>query len=482
MRRRTKIVATIGPSCSDQDLISSLIRTGIDVARLNFSHSDHETHARTIRWIRQEAARQGRTVGVLCDLQGPKIRVGQFSAPPRQLARGDTITFAVNRAPSGDELPTDHDKLDQDVRKGDPLLIDDGTIETQVIAVAPGVVRCKVLTSGILHQRKGINLPASIVSTDALTAKDREDALFAAENNADLIALSFVRRPEDIVELASHLTDHGHDVPIVAKIEKPQALTNLEQIIAHCWGVMVARGDLGVELLPEDVPMAQKRIIQAANRHAKPVITATQMLDSMRTSPRPTRAEASDVANAVLDGSDAVMLSGETATGQFPIESVAMMGRIICAIEGTRQPEPLTRRRERGKDTVPESVADACCHVAYYQQAKAIVTVTRTGATAQLVARLRPYAPIIAFSEDASTRHRLASCWGVLPVPIAQSSSVDDRVPLLDEQLIKLGLANTGDLIVICMGSPSASPGATNVIMVHRVGDAATNIDLTEAT
>ncbi|HET6346930.1 MAG TPA: pyruvate kinase, partial [Myxococcota bacterium] len=329
-RRRTKIVATLGPASSTPEMIGALIRAGMDVARINGSHGDHATHAQTIATVRAQAEKAGKAIGVLFDLQGPKIRFGRFEGPPRQVAAGETFDIAVGRAPTGTELPADYPFLDRDVQVGHSLLINDGSLATEVIHVEPGLVRCKALHPGSIEQRKGINLPQSIVSAPAVTDKDRADALFAVQQGVDMIALSFVRRAGDVLELQKILEGAGApNTPLVSKIEKPQALDNLEEILQVSWGVMVARGDLGVELSPADVPMAQKRIIREANRLCKPVITATQMLDSMTRNPQPTRAEASDVANAVLDGTDAVMLSQESAAGKYPVESVSMMGRII---------------------------------------------------------------------------------------------------------------------------------------------------------
>ena len=467
---RTKIVATLGPSSSSPEIIEKLVLAGMNVARINASHGDHAGHAETIRAVRAAAESTGRTVGILLDLQGPKIRIGDFTHPPREVSQGDTLVLAVNREPEGDELPTDYAALDTDVEVGQRLLIDDGQLGAVVTDVQPGSVHCRALDEGVIRPRKGINLPDTMVSAPSLSERDRADARFAVEQGVDLIALSFVRQAADVEELREFLVAAGRDIPIVAKIEKPQALDNLESILRASWGVMVARGDLGVELSPEQVPMAQKRIIHTARRLLRPVITATQMLESMTRQPRPTRAEASDVANAVLDGSDAVMLSGETAVGRFPIESVEMMQRIIRSTRRFRSSDGgLARRRERNIDTKPDAVADAACTVAYHLRAHAIVAFTQSGMSAILAAARRPDTPILAFTNNEAVRNSLALVWGVDSFRLTDVEDTDTLVRNLDKTLIDRGLAKRGDRLVVLMGAPTMRMGPTNLMLVYEV-------------
>ncbi len=469
-RRRTKIVATLGPACSTAEGIAALMRAGMNVVRVNASHGDHATHAQTIATVREQAIRLKRPVGILLDLQGPKIRIGKFEGPPKQLAPDEEFNIAVGRPPGVGELPADYKFLDRDVEVGHPLLINDGNVETVVTHVEPGLVRCRALHGGVIEPRKGINLPKSVVSAPAITEKDRADVVFAVQQNVDMIALSFVRRASDVRELQELLASLGSNIPIVSKIEKPQALDNLEEIVHESWGVMVARGDLGVELSPADVPMAQKRIIREANRLCKPVITATQMLDSMTRNPQPTRAEASDVANAVLDGTDAVMLSQETASGRYPVESVQTMVRIIHATEKHQEPNPVTRRRITETDDIPESVAYAGCEVARQLRARAIIVFTESGRMARLASQRRPEVPIIAFARDEAVRNRMCLVWNVEPFMVELTRTIEERVKGLDAKLMQEGLAEQGDRLVMLVGAPNAPTGSTNLMMVHRVG------------
>ncbi|MEL6547415.1 MAG: pyruvate kinase, partial [Myxococcota bacterium] len=350
-----------------------------------------------------------------------------------------------------------------------PPLIEDGIIATEVIEVSPGTVRVQIKNDGAIAQRKGINLPASVVSAPAVTEKDRADALFAIENNVDVIAMSFVRRPEDVLELKGLIQGAGASTPVVAKIEKPQALENLRDILEVSWGVMVARGDLGVELPPEEVPLAQKRIIREAIQLGRPVITATQMLQSMTDSPRPTRAEASDVANAVLDGTDAVMLSQETAVGKYPAESVGMMERIIIATE--RGVEAELTRRDRGIDSTAKAVVDAAATIASTLKSSAIIAMTQSGATAVLASGRRPTTPIFAFTPKPSTRNMLSMVWGVDPYDVKEAGSTDTVLRELDSALLQDNLARKGDRLVVLMGTPATNKlGPTNMVMIHHVG------------
>lgn len=468
--RCTKIVATLGPASNSPDVIAALLAAGMNVARINGSHGDHATHAKTIATVRKQAEALKCSVGILFDLQGPKIRIGKFSGPAKQLAAQEVFSLAVNRSPAEDELPADYAFLDQDVKVGDPLLINDGSLASEVIHVEPGLVRCRALHAGQIEQRKGINLPQTHVSAPPVTQKDRADAVFAVAQKVDMIAMSFVRQASDVLELKKIISEAGAQTPIISKIEKPQALDNLEEILQVSWGVMVARGDLGVELSVADVPMAQKRIIREANRLCKPVITATQMLDSMSRNPQPTRAEASDVANAVLDGTDAVMLSQETASGTYPVESVAMMVRIIDAVERQHQIDPSHRRRDRGINEIPAAIAFAGCEVAHHLSARAIVVFTESGRMALLTSQRRPRTPIVAFAADPNLRNRLCLIWGVQPFLGAPAASMEERMKGLDDVLIEENLAKHNDRFVLLVGGPNAPTGSTNLMVVHKVG------------
>ena len=469
--RCTKIVATVGPGTASREGIAGLLSAGVDCVRINGSHGDHAQQTEIVTWVREESARQQVFTAILYDLQGPKIRVGKFSGPPVAVKVGQEITFAVRRAASDGELPADYDLLDRDVNVGDPLLIDDGAISTQVTFVAEGTVRARVLNEGAIEPRKGINLPATAVSAPAVTVKDEADALFAAALGVDVIALSFVRRADDVIGLREFLKSHGHSVPLVAKIEKPQALENLTEILEACWGVMVARGDLGVELPPERVPMAQKQIINEARRMGRPVITATQMLDSMTRNPRPTRAEVSDVANAVLDGSDAVMLSQETAVGRYPFDTVRMMARIISHTEKERDLEPQGRRRQSEMITTQHAVTDAAVQVAHHLRVRALVAFTRSGNSVLLTAQRRPDAPIYGMTPDANVLRLLSLVWGVLPVPMPLTDNTDDLIAQLDRELLARALAAPGDRLVLIMGTPTRVMAPTNAMMVRSCGD-----------
>ncbi|MFN0057023.1 MAG: pyruvate kinase [Planctomycetota bacterium] len=472
-RRRTKIVGTLGPASSSPEIIRALISQGMNCARINGSHGDHEAHSRTIACVRRMAAEVGRPVAVLFDLQGPKIRTLPGPGLPRQVSKDEVLEFVPGRSTSSNEIGVDHQNLDQDVRAGDPLLIDDGSVATEVLSVERGKVRCLVKNDGVIEARKGVNLPASHVTAPALTEKDRDDARFAIAQHVDAIALSFVRRASDVAELKALIRelDPNSDIRVISKIEKPQALEDLRGILDESWGVMVARGDLGVELSPEEVPTIQKRIIREANRLGKPVITATQMLESMTRNPRPTRAEASDVANAVLDGTDAVMLSQETAVGRFPVESVEMMVRILRTTEYYNRPPITTRRADRDTLSTPEAVADAACQVAHDLQAHAIVAFTRSGHTALLTAQRRPPRQIVVFTTNQRLSNLLALAWGVRSYLIEPVGNTDALLARLDEEMLKDGLAQPGDCMVLLMGAPAHRMGPPNMMMVHNVGE-----------
>lgn len=469
--RRTKIVATLGPACASRASLASLLSAGVDVVRINGSHGSHEDHAQAIAQVRAVSAELGRQVGVLFDLQGPKIRLGAFVGPAVVVAAQETITLAVGRPARELELPCDYPFLDRDVVVGAPLLIDDGQLTCTVTHVEPGTVRARAEHAGVIGQRKGINLPDSDVSAPAISEKDERDVLFAVAQDVDFIAMSFVRHQDDIEALRALINQAGGQQPIIAKIEKPQALNNLDGILQAAWGVMVARGDLGVELSAELVPMAQKRIIRAARALGKPVITATQMLDSMTRNPRPTRAETSDVANAVLDGTDAVMLSQETAVGLYPTQTVLMMGAIIDAVEADGPQEAATPQACGPSATVGQVLAQAACGVAEALSAQGIATYTETGRIALWVSQRRPRLPIVAFAVAPSTGRRLTLIWGVQPMVDAHLGDKANREGVLDRLLIERQVAGEGDVMVLMVGAPNGATGTTNSIMVHRVGD-----------
>jgi pyruvate kinase len=469
MVRRTKIVCTLGPASASPQRIADLMQAGMDVARINFSHADHEIHGRTIRIVRETAARFDRPVAILGDLQGPKIRVGVLPEP-RVLSVGDTITFAPEGEHVADEFPTTYAGLAGDLVTGDVVLLADGLMELVVIESEPPRVQMRVVHGGTLTSNKGINLPGIPMGVPSLTEKDLRDLEFALAQDVDYVALSFVRSAEDVMGLKRLLPEDGP--PIVVKIEKGHALENLQPIMEVAAAVMVARGDLGVELPFEQVPLAQKRMIQLANMASRPVITATQMLESMIENPRPTRAEASDVANAIIDGTDAVMLSAETATGRFPVESVRAMVRIATQIESSflletgphydTPVEPLAARI-----VVTEwAVAAATVEAVRRLNAPLILTFTRTGFTARVVSSFRPPVPILGLTDNPKTYNQLALVWGVIPILCSRGSSYDEMLARARDAAVARGLARPGQRVVLTAGLPLHTPGSTNTMRV----------------
>jgi pyruvate kinase len=470
---RTKIVCTLGPVSSSPDVMRSLVRAGMDVARINFSHGDQPTHASSIATLRRVAAEEGRLVAVMADLQGPKLRVGEIEGGTVELHKGEVVTLASHPSSgAAGEIPVPHPELLRDLRAGQTVLLDDGSLELVVIRVGPGYLECRAVTGGPLLSRKGINVPGATLRFPALTPKDREDAAFALEQGVDFFALSFVRRAADMRELRQFLKDEGGEVPIIAKIEKPEALADFGEILAEADGIMVARGDLGVETPAEEVPFHQKRIIRACNRVGKPVITATQMLQTMMEHPHPTRAEASDVANAVLDGTDAVMLSGETAVGQYPVEAASMMETICANAEVHLIYGRLLRGESRSRETVAEAISAAAVEIADEVGAKAIVTATSSGMTARMVARHRPAVPVVAVTPSQATLFQLALVWGVMPVHVPDFKTTDEMVRLMVQAALDEGVAAWGDPMVLTAGIPfgSGTP-ETNMLKVHVVGE-----------
>lgn len=473
MMRRTKILCTLGPASQQPDILREMIRGGMNAVRLNFSHGTHDDHLRRLQLVRKVAREEGRVLCVVGDLQGPKIRVGKLPGGPVTLQAGQEIAFCPEgeAAPSS-AIPCSYPSLAQDVQAGHRLLLDDGLMEATALGAEGNCLHCRVITGGLLSEHKGINLPDSEVSSPSLTEKDREDLEFALQNDLDYVALSFVRAAEDVAILKQLITAHGKDTPVIAKLEKPQAIQHLEDIVQVTDAVMVARGDLGVEMSPEQVPIIQKQIIAACNRHGVPVITATQMLESMVSHPRPTRAEASDVANAIFDGTDAVMLSEETAVGQYPVEAVRMMERIILTAEqshlSTAPADVLV-----AKASFAGAVAHASCDAAQDVGAKWIVAFTRSGATARIISKHRPQVPILAATTRESTFRRLALIWGVLPVIVPEMNSTDEMLEIVHQAVISTQTVEPGDAVVITASVPVAAHGSTNMMKVHRVEEVA---------
>jgi pyruvate kinase len=470
---RTKLVCTLGPATSSPGTIHALIEGGMNLARINMSHGRQDDHRLAIANVRQAANEAGRPVSVLVDLQGPKIRVGALDEPV-VLEAGDRITFAPESAAGPGELPTTYEHLARDVHPGDAVLLDDGLLELECVATEGDRAEFKVVRGGLLGGHKGINIPTGALSASSLTSKDLSDLDFALEEQAEFIGLSFVRQASDVTELRERV---GGRALIVAKIEMARALTTIEEILAVSDMVMVARGDLGVELPFEQVPLAQKRIIQLANYHARPVITATQMLESMIQHPRPTRAEASDVANAVLDGTDAVMLSGETAIGKYPIHALGALRRITREIEasGVLEAGPrylgLTDHSLRSGATPREhAVASATVDAARNLRAPAILTITRSGFSARLVSSHRPPVPIFAVTTDRMTYRQLTAVWGVTPV-IAESVEVsyESLTEFGKRAIIESGVGTAGDSVLVTAGFPFHQPGTTNTMRVEHL-------------
>jgi pyruvate kinase len=443
----------------------------MDVARLNFSHGSHADHAQSIALIRAAAMKHEKPVAILADLQGPKIRTGPLAGGSPVLLRAGQRFVITTAKVLGDStrVSTVFRPLPREVHKGDRILLSDGLIELRVEQVRGQEVICQVVNGGALGEHKGINLPGIQLRVPALTPKDRLDLMFALKHGANYIAVSFVRRPEDVVLAKSLIRRTGKDTPVIAKLEKPEAIENIDGILRVADGVMVARGDLGVEMNPERVPVVQKMIINRARQARRPVITATQMLESMTENPRPTRAEASDVANAIFDGSDAVMLSAETASGKYPVESVSMMARIIEDAEANIAEFPRPAPQEKLK--VAETVAELVCHASRELHMKLIAVFTHSGFTARLVSRYRPLVPIVAFSPEADTRRRMALVWGVCPRNIKNIRHIDGLAAVAEKRLLEEKLVRKGDVVGIVAGMPMGVRGSTNFMKFHVIGE-----------
>jgi len=473
LMRRTKIVATIGPATESPERLRQLIEAGATTFRLNFSHGDHSEHAARIATIRQVAASLGVHVGILQDLQGPKIRLGRFAAGPITLAKGDPFTLTSRQVPCTREIATvTYDKLTDEVLPGSRILLDDGRVEMLVERVdqAEQNLHCSVTVGGVLSNNKGVNFPDVQLSIRALTDKDRTDLAFGLEQGVDWVALSFVRNPSDMLEIKELIAGHGHATPVVAKIEKFEAIDQIDDILHLCDGVMVARGDLGVEMPAEAVPLLQKELIRKCNSLGIPVITATQMLDSMVSCPRPTRAEVSDVANAILDGTDAVMLSNESAVGDFPVEAVATMDTVARRIE---RDYPLRILDSHMATTIPNAICHAVSTVARQLNAAAILPLTDSGATARNVSKFRPSTPILAITSDEKVARQLQLVWGVHPLLVAEMNSSSSTFVEAMRLARQQGLVVDGDLVVQTAGSTAGVSGSTDLLKVALVSSEA---------
>ena len=473
--RRAKIVCTLGPAVSSPERLRELVSAGMDVARLNLSHGAYADHEAVYRDVRAASEETGHAVGILVDLQGPKIRTGRFADGPVRLENGARFVVTVDDILGDpDRVSTTYKGLPGDVRPGDMLLVDDGKVALQAVEVTATEVITTVLEGGMVSNNKGINLPGVAVSVPALSDKDEADLRWGLRLGADMIALSFVRDAKDIVRVHAIMDEEGVRLPVIAKIEKPQAVDNLTEIIDAFDGVMVARGDLGVELPLEEVPLVQKRAIEIARRNAKPVIVATQVLESMIENSRPTRAEASDCANAVLDGADAIMLSGETSVGKWPIEAVRTMAKII---ESTEE-HGLDRVAELGTKphTTGGAVTAAAAEIGDLLGAKYLVTFTTSGDSAKRLSRIRSKLPMLAFTPNASTRSQLALTWGIETFHVPMAKHTDQMARQVDVSLLESGRCVEGDTVVIVAGSPPGIPGSTNALRVHHVGDAVNKV------
>lgn len=470
--RKTKIVCTIGPSSESLENIKKLIMAGMNVARLNFSHGDFEEHGGRIKTIRQASTELGKSIAILLDTKGPEIRTGKLKEEPIELVQDEFITLTTEEI-LGDKnrLSITYKELPGDVEAGSTILIDDGLIGLTVVDVQGTEIKCRIVNGGTIKSKKGVNVPGVDISLPGITEKDANDIKFGIEQGIDFIAASFVRKASDVLEIRQLLEKHNAaHIQIISKIENQQGVDNLDEILEVSDGLMVARGDLGVEIPAEDVPLVQKRMIEKCNRVGKPVITATQMLDSMQRNPRPTRAEASDVANAIFDGTDAIMLSGETAAGKYPVESVLTMARIAEKAEsGLEYHEIFIKQSNAQQTTVTEAISQAVANSALELNAKAIITSTETGYTARMVSKYRPKAPIIAVTTEDQTLRRLALNWGVTPVKGEVASSTDEMFDKAMKGGLDSGVVKEGDLVVITAGVPLGRSGSTNLIKIGQI-------------
>lgn len=481
MLHRTKIIATVGPSCDSEKMLLALMDAGVNVFRLNFSHGTQSSKSTLIHNIRKLSQQQQKPIAIMGDLQGPKIRVGSLPGGSMELHPGTEVTITTRtEIETAGVIPTIYQQLPKDVTPGDQILLDDGLLELEVLAVTGKDVRCKVRVGGTLKDHKGINLPGVDISAPALSEKDRQDLQFCIGEEIDYVALSFVRRAADVLELKEILTTQQSDIRIVSKIEKPEAVTNFTAILEVSDSIMVARGDLGVEISPEKVPLIQKQIIRQCNAVGKPVITATQMLESMVDHPRPTRAETSDVANAILDGTDAIMLSAETAVGHYPVEAVSLMVRIAEDVEK----DPVLRKRlfpsilrTENHHSLAEGIGQAACQVAESVGASAILAFTQTGITAALIAKYRPALPIYAVTPSVRVQRQLALYSGVASLQVEAKGDTEAQIHTVEEAILKAGVMQKGEVVVITMGSPVSTAGTTNLMKLHQLGNGKDKID-----
>ncbi|HEY60817.1 MAG TPA: pyruvate kinase [Anaerolineae bacterium] len=482
MHRNTKIIATLGPSSQDEKVITKLIQAGMDVARLNFSHGSHESHGRLIRILRKVSQKLHRPITILQDLQGPKLRIGDLPLNGCLLSAGETVILEpipesdTNlRKSESNIIPLDIPDIFASIKKGSRILMDDGKLELEVISTTQKEIHAKVILGGILYSNKGVNLPGTIINVPGFTDKDRIDLIFGMKQGVDAIAISFVRGTQDVQNVRNtikQIAPEKTDTPVIAKLELPEAISNLDEILESADGVMVARGDLGVETSPSVVPIVQKEIIQAANQKNKLVITATQMLDSMIENPRPTRAEASDVANAILDGSDAVMLSGETASGKYPVESIAMMHKIILDAEAHFEKwghVSNIAKQSHGDDAFAISLAAR--EIAHEQKISSIAVFTQSGRSAILQSKTRPGVPILAFTPYERTYRRLGLYWGVIPYLVSFATSLEDMIKHVEKALIDFTNISPGEKVVVVSGFPIGAMGATNLALIHTIKD-----------
>ncbi len=472
-KRRTKIVCTLGPSSNTREDIERLYRAGMNVVRINFSHGSHEVHKKTIGFVRDVAQKHKYSIPVLMDLQGPKIRVGLMKDGAQQITEGEIVEITSEDVEGSSTLiPIDYPNLVEDASEGNQILIDDGLLELKVLKKGASSLKAKVVVGGMLKSRKGVNLPDVKISMSSLTEKDIEDLEFGLSVGVDFVAMSFVRSAKDVQDVISRVRAAGSNASIIAKIEKPEAVEVIDEIIEETDGIMVARGDLGIEIPSEKVPMVQKLIIDRCRAAGKPVITATQMLDSMINNPRATRAESSDVANAVMDGTDAVMLSGETAAGKYPVEAVRAMDKIIRSVEenSDRLYYSLNYRKPEWKEKqIVESIAYSCVTIADNVEAKAISTLTHSGNTARRIAKFRPRVPIVAFTESKIVRRQLNLVWGVEAVRLEELFDTDSSVKMMEKYLENNGLVEKNDRVIIATGMPLAKRGRTNMVKVSTI-------------
>lgn len=471
MALKTKIIATIGPSSKDRHILEKMVSAGVNIARLNFSHGSYEDHAEVIRTLRSISRSMNQPIGILIDLQGPKIRIGKLmNGGPLRLKDGADFSITTDNI-VGDVtcVSTTYTHLPQDVSVNDTILVDDGLIRLKVISVTNNKVKCAVVNGGTLMQNKGINLPGVSVSAPSLTDKDKRDVSFGIKNNVDYFALSFVRRAEDLMEIKAILKRQGSHIPVIAKIEKPEAVDNLEGILEHTDAVMVARGDLGVEMKPEFVPTIQKDIIGRCRKNNIPVITATQMLETMSVNPIPTRAESSDVANAIFDGTDAVMLSGETASGKYPVEAVKMMAKIARNGENSPFMTYNIQYESDLKDPITHAIAQSAVNILHEINAKCIVAFSVSGSTSKQISKQRPSRPVYAFTSKAATYNQLALLWGITPMYIPKINGAERLISGSEHLLMSKNYIKKGDLIVIVIGM-GLKEGSTNMVKIHRVG------------